>query len=38
LADESANLPDFRKLWDADARPWAVERCGKGLLFAQQSG
>lgn len=38
MADETANLPDFRKGLDADARVWRVERCGKGLLFAQQTG
>ncbi len=38
LADATSNLAAFRATLAGDARPWSVERCAKGLLFAQQSG
>lgn len=38
LADEKANLPAFLRALEDDKRNWTVERCSKGLLFAQVSG
>lgn len=36
VADETANLPAFRTALDNDVRRWRIERCAKGVLFAQQ--
>ncbi len=38
MADETSNLPAFRAALDADSRTWTIERCAKGLLFAQSGG
>jgi SAM-dependent methyltransferase len=38
IADETSNLPAMRAALEADARPWTIERCVKGELFAQASG
>ena len=35
MADETSNLPAFRAALDNDTRIWAIERCAKGMLFAQ---
>ena len=38
VADETVNLPAFRATLEADVRPWKIDRCHKGQLFAQQTG
>lgn len=38
VADETSNLPAMRAALLADDRPWTVERCVRGMLFAQQTG
>ena len=38
LADETSNLPAFEAGLLADGNVWAIERCAKGMLFAQKGG
>lgn len=35
VADETSNLPAFKTALKGDSRNWEIERCAKGLLFAQ---
>ncbi|AKS46801.1 Methyltransferase domain-containing protein [Octadecabacter temperatus] len=38
VADETSNLPAFKAALLADEVDWAIERCAKGMLFAQKGG
>jgi|TARA_B110000977_G_scaffold67028_1_gene91056 tellurite methyltransferase len=38
LADETSNLAGFRVALQRDDRTWDIDRCAKGLLFAQNKG
>ena len=36
LADETSNLPAFKAALLAEESNWDIERCEKGMLFAQK--
>ena len=38
VADETANLSAFKAGLLADGNEWDIERCAKGMLFAQKGG
>jgi len=38
LADETPNLSTFKVALLADGNVWDIERCAKGMLFAQKGG
>ncbi len=38
VADETSNLPAFKAALLTDEVDWVIERCAKGMLFAQKGG